>query len=32
VCKDELQPHTHNGEITLLQEVARAPDDTLPPP
>ena len=32
VHKNELQPHTHNGEITFLQEVSHAPGDTLPPP
>ena len=32
VLNEELQPHTHNGEITLLQEVSHAPGDTLPPP
>ena len=32
VPKEDLQPHTHNGETTLQQEVVRAPGDTLPPP
>jgi len=32
VHKEDLEPHTHNGEITLQQEVTCAPDDTLPPP
>lgn len=32
VQKDELQPHRDNGEITLQQEVANAPGDTLPLP
>lgn len=32
VDKDELQPHTHNGEPTLQQEATHAPGGTLPPP
>ena len=32
VDKEDLQPHVHNGEITLQQEVAHLSSDTLPPP
>ena len=32
VHKEDLQPHTHNGEVTLQQEAIHASSSTLPQP